>query len=238
MVIVMSRRRTGSAGFTLVEVLVSLMVMALMASMAWQGVDAIVRARDASQQRVDSTLRINTVLAQWEHDLGSLQETASVPPLSFDGATLRLTRRAIGGIQLVTWALRSDAGGGNLQRWASPAYTTRAELQDAWLSSQQFQGSEPGQLRALSGLSQWQVYFYRGNAWSNAQSSGDLVAPRAAASAAGSAASAPEGAASAPGIAAGAPARQALPSGVRLVLEFADGGDGHGSLIRDTLLGP
>ncbi len=217
--------RPGAAGFTLVEVLVALMIMALMAAMAWQGVDAIVRARDSSQERVESTLRLNTVIAQWEQDLASLQETASVPPLTFDGATLRLTRRAAGGVQLVTWALRNDATGSSLQRWASPPYTTRAELQDMWLRSQQFQGSEPGQLRTLDGLAQWQVYFYRGNGWSNAQSSGDVVTPVTAA------ASAPAGAAS-------APTRQLLPTGVRLSLEFGAGGSGIGSVVRDTLLGP
>ena len=34
-------------GFTLVEVLVALLIMAVMATMAWQGVDGIVRARSA-----------------------------------------------------------------------------------------------------------------------------------------------------------------------------------------------
>ncbi len=219
------RDRIRATGFTLVEVLVALLIMALMAAMAWQGVDAIVKSRDASQQRVETTLRLNTVLAQWEQDLAMVQETASVPPLSFDGATLRLTRRAAGGIQLVTWALRNDQTGSSLQRWASPPYTTRAELQDMWLRSQQFQGSEVGQLRTLDGLSQWQVYFYRGNGWSNAQSSGDVVTPVAAS------ASAPAGAAS-------APPRQALPTGVRLSLEFAEGGANIGTVIRDSLLGP
>ena len=38
-------------GFTLVEVLVALVVMATLAVMAWQGVDGIVRTRDASQAR-------------------------------------------------------------------------------------------------------------------------------------------------------------------------------------------
>jgi general secretion pathway protein J len=223
----MSPRRTAAAGFTLIEVLVALAVMALMAAMAWQGVDAIVRARDASQQSVEATLRLNTVIGQWEHDLASVQETASVPPLSFDGATMRLTRRGAGGIQLVAWALRPDANGSVLQRWASPPVTTRAELQDTWLRSQQFQGQEAGQLRTLEGLASWQVYFYRGNSWTNPQSSGNLAAPAAAASA-------PAGAASGPGAA----PRQLLPSGVRLVLEFAEGSVGVGSLTRDTMLGP
>ena len=217
-------KRGSQAGFTLVEVLVALLVMALMAAMAWQGVDGIVRSRDASQRRLESTLRMNTVVAQWEQDLVSLQETASVPPLTFDGATLRLTRRAPGGVQLVAWSLRKLETGDTLQRWASPATTTRAELQDHWLRSQQFQGSEPGQLSALQGVSQWQVYFYRGNAWSNAQSSADVSAPAVPAAS--------------PAAAASAPLRQVLPSGVRLVLEFAEGSGASGSLIRDTLLGP
>jgi general secretion pathway protein J len=226
-------RRAAAEGFTLVEVLVALAVMALMAAMAWQGVDAIVRARDASQQSVEATLRLNTVIGQWEQDLASVQETASVPPLSFDGATLRLTRRGAGGIQLVAWALRPETNGSVLQRWASPAITTRAELQDTWLRSQQFQGQEVGQLRTLEGLASWQIYFYIGNGWANPQSSGNL-APSTAPAPPPAAASAPPAAASGP---AAAP-RQLLPSGVRLVLEFADGGTGVGQLTRDTLLGP
>lgn len=210
-------RPASNDGFTLIEVLVALAVMAVMAAMAWQGVDAIVRTRDASQQRVEATLRTNMVIGQWELDLASLQEAAGVPQLQFDGATLRLTRRAAGGIQLVAWALRDDDAGSVLQRWASPAVTTRGELQDIWLRSQQFQGQEAGQVRMLEGLSSWHLYYYRGNAWSNAQSSADVVGPGAAAS---------------------APARTDLPSGIRVVLEFADSGANIGNLTRDTLLGP
>jgi general secretion pathway protein J len=66
-------------------------------------------------------------------------------------------------------------------------------------------------------VSEWQVYFFRGNAWSNAQSSGDVAAPAAGAS---------------------APARQVLPSGVRLLLSFAEGSGRIGSVTRDTVLGP
>ena len=62
-------------GFTLVEVLVAMVIMAIMAVMAWQGVDGIVRTRNASQQRLATTLRLNTVIAQWDQDLASIQET-------------------------------------------------------------------------------------------------------------------------------------------------------------------
>ena len=79
------------AGFTLVEVLVALLVLALMAGMAWQGVDGIARARSASQGVIDQTLRINAVIGQWESDLARVQDTGAVPALNFDGATLRRT---------------------------------------------------------------------------------------------------------------------------------------------------
>jgi general secretion pathway protein J len=207
-------------GFTLVEVLVALVILALMAGMAWRGVDGIVRTRDASQRQLEQTLRINTVIGQWETDLAAVQDTGAVPALQFDGATLSLTRNAQGGVQVVAWSLQPDPNGSAWQRWASPVVTTGNALQQNWLMSQQLQGTEPGQLRALEGLTQWQVYYFVGNAWSNAQSTGNVAAPVA-------------GAASG-----AAPPRQALPSGVRVVLSFAPGSGAAGALTRDTLLGP
>ncbi len=215
--------RARIAGFTLVEVLVAMMVMAIMAGMAWQGVDGIVRARDSSQARLEQTLRLNTVIAQWQQDLASIQDTAVVPlALSCDGASVRLTRRTPTGLQVVAWTLRpsNTAPGATWQRWAGPPVTTTGALQDSWLRSLQLQGDEPGVVRTLTGLSQWQVYFYQGNAWSNCQSTGNLAAPPAA------------------GTAGGVVARQALPKGVRIVLSFAEGSGTSGELTRDTVLGP
>lgn len=209
-------RRHGT-GFTLIEVLVAISVMAIMAIMSWQGVDGIVRSRDANQERLEQTLRLETVVAQWEQDLASLQESAAVPALTCDGQSVRITRRAEGGMQVVAWSLRPDAAGSTWQRWAGPPVTTTGALQESWLRTQQFQGNEPGQLRALVGLEQWQIYFFQGNAWSNCQSTGNV-----------------DGAASA----VGGVQQQALPSGVRLVLAFAPGSGLTGSLVRDTLLAP
>jgi general secretion pathway protein J len=205
--------RDRARGFTLVEVLVALVVMSLLAVMAWQGVDAMVRARDASQRRLEAALRLNTALAQWQQDIASLQETPAVPGLNFDGASLQLTRRTPAGLQLIVWSLRE----GRWLRWAGPSAVLGSDLQDSWLRSQQLQGGETAQVAVLEGVSEWQVYFFRGNAWSNAQSSGDPAAPAAGAS---------------------APARAALPGGVRLVLNFAEGSDFAGGVTRDTALGP
>jgi general secretion pathway protein J len=197
-----------SHGFTLVEVLVALLIMSILAAMGWQGVDGMIRARDASQGAAEGTLRMTTVIAQWERDLGSIHDSAAVPAIAFDGATLRLVRASPDGAQVVAWSLRE----GVWRRWASAVVSRVADLQQAWLQSQQLLGNEETQVRLLDGAADWQIYFYRGNAWSNAQSSADVVAPAQAAS---------------------APQRTALPSGVRMVLDL-----GERKLTRDVMLGP
>jgi general secretion pathway protein J len=134
---------------------------------------------------------------------------------------VRLVRRQPAGLQLVAWSLRAS----KWTRWASPIVTSAQGLQEAWLASQQLLGNEPGQLVLHDGLVAWQVYFYRNNAWTNAQSSGDLV-------------SAPN-----PGVAASAPVvtRTRLPDGVRIVLTLrqpGDNGEGGSTLTRDLLVAP
>jgi general secretion pathway protein J len=171
------------------------------------------------------------VLGQWEKDLASVQATGAVPALAFDGATLRLTRRTEEGVQVVAWTLRPDNAGTAWLRWAGPVVTLSSALQDSWIQSQQLIGTEPAQLRTLAGLTGWQVYYFVGNAWTNAQSTGDTAAAPTPAAAA---ASTPAAAAAA----AGALAQPALPSGVRIVLSFAPGSGFSGPLTRDALLSP
>ena len=204
-------KRRPQAGFTLVEVLVALVLMAILAGFAWQGLEAVLRARDASRESIDRTTRLATVLTQWQQDLQSVYDTGVVPPLSFDGQTLRLTRRVDEGVALVAWSVR----GGSWQRWSGAAMQRSGPLQQAWVASQQLMGNEPGQLTVAAGATEWQLYFHRGSDWSNAQSSGNLVA-------------APAGAASS-----AATVREELPNAVRLVITLP-----AGKLTRDVALGP
>ena len=205
--------RGPSRGFTLVEVLVALMLLAILSTFTWQGLDGVLRARDASRASIEDTTRLTTVLTQWEQDLQAVADTGLVPAIEFDGQTLRLTRRVEGGMALVAWAVR----GGLWQRWASAPLVRVGALQQAWLGSQQFLGNEPGQLQVAADVADWQVYFYRGSSWTNAQSSATLVS---AATPAATPASAPA-------------VRAELPQAVRLVISLKPG-----KLTRDVALGP
>jgi general secretion pathway protein J len=235
-------RRSGRAqagGFTLIEVLVALLIMAILATLAWQGLDGILRARDGNRNAIDSTVRLATVMTQWEQDLGAIVDTGALSsPLAFDGQSLRLTRRTDRGVMLVVWAVRN----GVWQRWTSQPLVRSAALQDVWTRSATFQGQEAGQLTVATGASQWQVYFNWGGQWSNAQSTGNQeqvvvaspapAAPPVSASAPASAASGAEAAASAPAAAPTLATRATLPDAVRLQITL----DGR-RLVRDIPLG-
>ena len=221
------------AGFTLVEVLVSLLIMAILAGLAWQGLDAMARARTGTDAVMTRTLRLNTVITQWEQDLAAVQDLRAVPAISCDGQSLRLTRRVDGGAALVVWAVR----GGVWQRWATPPVTRVNELRELWLRSQQLLGNEPGQT-TLGEATAWQVYFFRGGNWANCQSTGDLAAAREVV---------PTPALPPPLLKEGSPVpppppapvpkaeapREQLPAAVRLVITL-----GTGTLTRDIALGP
>ena len=211
------RAQTVATGFTLVEVLVALLIMAVIAGMGWQGVSAMARAREIGTATSERVLRLSALVGQWEQDLAAVYDSPQVPALSFDGASLRLVRRLDEGVAVVVWSLRE----GVWRRWASPVTTRQGDLQQAWLASQQLQGPEAGQLRLLDGVREWQVYFWRGQAWTNAQSSGDLqAATTPALNASGAAA---------------ATLVQAvkLPTGVRLQIDLPEG-----RILRDVMLAP
>lgn len=200
--------------------------MSVLAALAWRGIDGIARARDTNAERMEQTLRVNTVVAQWTVDLEQLRDTGTVPAIAFDGASLRLVREAGDGVQIVVWSLRGSAW----TRWSGPVVTRADDLQQSWLRSQQLLGNEPNQLRALDGVESVQVYFFRRGAWSNAQSSGDVADAPPPAAPPGSA---PEG-----GQGNAPPAAEELPAGVRLVLAFDGTGGLAGTLTRDVALGP
>ncbi len=217
------RRHAAHRGFTLIELLVAISIMAVMAVLSWRGLDGMTRAQAQVRLHSDEVLTLQAGLAQWGADLDAIARQPGLATLDWDGRALRVLRRSTSqpgeGLTVVAWTRRSIGGVGQWLRWQSPPLSTRGELQLAWQKAAQWaqNPSDDDRLREVQivPLDQWQIFYYRGGAWSNPLSS--------------------EGAGNA-GVGAVVPAGggvQAVPDGVRLVLQLSAGQAIRGEITRD-----
>jgi general secretion pathway protein J len=213
-----------SRGFTLVELLVALFAMALLAVMSWRGLDGMTRAQAQTEARADEVLTLQVGLSQWAADLDAVMQLPQTPALDWNGRVLRMTRRsttsATDGMLVVAWTRRIVDGQGTWLRWQSPQVTTRGDLDTQWqradLWSQNPGDDERRGEVAVTPLDNWEIFYFRENAWTNPQSSA------ASASIPGAPLALPQPVAA-----------PALPDGVRLVLTLPPGQAISGTLTRD-----
>jgi general secretion pathway protein J len=217
-------KRPLSRGFTLIEVMVALVVMSVLALMSWQGVSGMASAQAITQARSDEVLQLQTALAQWQTDLDAVTDTQQVNPLEFNGVSLRMTRRdQLGNVHVTAWAARQSEGRLRWLRWQSVALNNRAELLIAWAQAAQWAQNPGDEERkrevAVTNIDQWQIYYFRNDAWTN---------PQSADASANTGAEAPGAAPGVPGV-----PRVTVPDGVRLVLTLSAGQSVSGVLTRD-----
>jgi general secretion pathway protein J len=166
-------------GFTLVELLVALFVLALMAALSWRGIDGMVRAKEATEARADEVLTLQIALAQWSADLEAIEKVPGEKAIDWNGRVLRLTRRSTAsptdGAIVVGWTRRIVGGSGMWLRWQSAPVTTRGDLDEAWaradLWSQNAGDEDAAREVSITPLEDWQIFYFRENAWTNPQSS-------------------------------------------------------------------
>jgi len=208
----------ASAGFTLIEVLVASAILSLMALLSWRGLDGMSRAQTALQERSNAAQTLQVGLAQWRTDLDSMMVLPNTPALDWDGRVLRITRQHLqdpqAGVQVVAWTLAN----GQWTRWQSAPLTQADAWAQAWKNAQIWSESA-GRLNTntssevlIHPVRDWQIYFHRDGAWSNALSSegsrSDLGKKPIGASA-------------------------MLPEGIRLVIDLANDNSLQGKLSLD-----
>jgi general secretion pathway protein J len=170
-------RRTcrNTNGFTLIELMVAIGIMALIALMGWRALDGMQRANTQTQNHTDAVLALDAGLGQWGADLNALATLPNTTALDWDGRVLRMTRRhsadAAQGVTVVAWSTGQRNGALHWLRWQSDAVRTQAQWQLAWQAATLWAQSPTDDARArevlLSPLTQWQIFYYRGNSWSN-----------------------------------------------------------------------
>lgn len=205
-------------GFTLIELLVALSVMALLAVLSWRSIDGMSRAQAAVSARADAALTLQASVGQFKFDLDAITQTPGVNGLDWDGRVLRLTRLAAAqadGLQVVAWTRRSDNGGQWL-RWQSPPLLSTGAWTQAWeqaaLWAQNASLESQKRETYVLPLADWQIFYFRNNAWSNPLSSDGAAASAVPVNA----------------------ARQvAVPDGIRLILNLPPGQAFAGKLTVD-----
>ena len=214
------------SGFTLIEVLVALTIMAVMAMLTWRGIDGMARAQESTRRYTDDVLALQAGLSQWRADLDAMmvwpvtdgsppyQTSASQRSLSWDGRLLRITRTSAGepagGLRVVAWMRRPD---GQWLRWQSAPFLSQNVWKAAWdnaenwsqTANEQAADGTGAQAVRVANATEWQVHYFRNNAWTNPLSSG----------------------------AESAAAVGTLPDGVRLLINFAPGQALNGPMVLD-----
>jgi general secretion pathway protein J len=169
--------------------------------------------------------------------LDALAEQPNWTPLEWDGRSMRLLRQSgstgADGLRVVAWTRRGVGGAGQWVRWQSDPLTTRQQLELAWQKAQRWAQTPTADDKSREvptiALEEWQIFYYRGNAWTNPLSSAGSSPVAGAAVAINPSQMPPP---STP---------ELLPDGVRLVLTLPQGQAIAGVITRDwvrPILGP
>jgi len=176
-------RQPRLRGFTLLELLVAIAVLAIVSIIAWRGLDSLVKTRERLEPAGTDARALLAAFGQFERDLAQiarpeffgLTDTPVQVRLAASGPVLEIVRIAAPGaeggstrVQTIFWRV----GDGYLLRQSSPAVTTLGPI-----SSEQL-----GSVRLLADVKAIRVRVWReGNsAWSDAldpANSGAPVAP-------------------------------------------------------------
>lgn len=162
-----------SSGFTLIEVLVALALVALLAVMSWRGIDAMARGQAQLQERSAALARLQAGLAQWLLDLEQAVETPYLNAIAWDGKQLRIVRHAIDEDALVVaaWGQRQEPGGLQWRRWQSGPLRDRAALLQAWNAAPQALAQATTRDTAavsLLPIERWELLYAQGPGWTAA----------------------------------------------------------------------
>jgi general secretion pathway protein J len=133
---IMMRQMKRKAGFTLVELLVAIGILAIVAVLGWRGLDSIVRARVALTHEMEQTHGIQLAFAQMQSDCARIVDAKDIGgrrTFAVERERVTLVRSVFtenqpSRMQVVAYRLRD----GQLSRYESIATRDVKELDSLW----------------------------------------------------------------------------------------------------------
>jgi general secretion pathway protein J len=162
---------TRSAGFTLVELLVAITILAVVAVLGWRGLDSIVRARASLTDQMEVTRGMQLAFAQMQSDCehkAGRDVVNSRPWLQVGNDRITLVREVFvenqpARVQVVSYRIAN----GVLSRRESAATRDLVQLDALWQAATSDAQLSPG-VALQEGVVGMQVSVWQNNAWHQA----------------------------------------------------------------------
>jgi general secretion pathway protein J len=173
-----------ASGFTLVELLVAISILAIVAVLGWRGLDGIVRARLSLAEQMETTRGMQLAFAQMQSDCEHVATTeliAGRPFLLADTDRLTLVRTVFAEneparLQVVAYRVRD----GVLTRRESNATRDLAQLDVLWLAATSDADTTPP-VTLQAGVTGMQLQTWEVNGWRQRQAApGEFALPQPA----------------------------------------------------------
>jgi general secretion pathway protein J len=130
------RHHSATGGFTLIEMMVALVIMAMIGLMAWRGLDALVRGKERLEDHAQQQRDLQYALTLLDRDCLSMvvSDDQVGQPIALGNRSVWWVRHdansAIPAWQIVGYRHQSDG----LYRLITPIFTTKDKAKEAWLS--------------------------------------------------------------------------------------------------------